>query len=173
MELGPSSGATNWSVTQEFPTFCGTRRFITVFTRAGHYYLSWVRSIRSIPLNVISLRSISISSSHLCQALPSGFPTKTLYIFLLSLFVLHALSISSNSLWQLKELYTLMYRQKATGPRIILWNNFKNVCSSASTSCVLYSYNNFSFGYLQISRKRFILEKLIVAQLVSEYPTII
>jgi hypothetical protein len=38
------------------PTFCRTRRFITVFTRSLHLSLSWARSIQSIPqlhLNII------------------------------------------------------------------------------------------------------------------------
>jgi hypothetical protein len=45
---------------KNFPTFYGTRRFITVFTRALHWSLSWARSIHSI-----SLRSILILSTHL------------------------------------------------------------------------------------------------------------
>jgi hypothetical protein len=34
---------------KNFPTFYGTRRFITVSTRAFHWWLSWARSIQSIP----------------------------------------------------------------------------------------------------------------------------
>jgi hypothetical protein len=34
---------------KNFPTFYGTWRFITVFTRALHWSLSWARSIQSIP----------------------------------------------------------------------------------------------------------------------------
>jgi hypothetical protein len=34
-------------------TLCGTRRFITVFTRALHWSLSWARWIQSIPLQPI------------------------------------------------------------------------------------------------------------------------
>jgi hypothetical protein len=34
---------------KNFPEFYGTQRFITVFTRALHWSLSWVRSIQSIP----------------------------------------------------------------------------------------------------------------------------
>jgi hypothetical protein len=50
---------------KNFPAFYGTRRFITGFTRALHWSLSWARSIRSIPSHPISLRSILILSTHL------------------------------------------------------------------------------------------------------------
>jgi hypothetical protein len=43
---------------KNFPAFYGTRRFITVFTGAVHWSLSWARSIQSIPSHPIPLRSI-------------------------------------------------------------------------------------------------------------------
>jgi hypothetical protein len=43
---------------KNFPAFYGTRRFITVFTTALHWSLSWARSIQSIPSHPISLRSL-------------------------------------------------------------------------------------------------------------------
>jgi hypothetical protein len=46
-----------------FPAFYKTRRFITVFTRALHWSLSWARSIQSIPSHPISLSSILILST--------------------------------------------------------------------------------------------------------------
>jgi hypothetical protein len=60
MELSPSGGAANSAATQELPAFYGTRRFITVFTRALHWSLSWARSIQFIPSHPISLRYILI-----------------------------------------------------------------------------------------------------------------
>jgi hypothetical protein len=72
-----------------FPALYGTRRFITVFTRALHLYLSWARLSQSTTLNPVSERSILKLSIHLRLGLPSGlfpygFPTSNLYTFLFS-----------------------------------------------------------------------------------------
>ena len=69
---------------KKFPGFYETRRFITAFTSARHLSLTWASSIQSISPHPTSWRS-----SHLRLGLPSGlflsgFPTKTLYIPLLS-----------------------------------------------------------------------------------------
>jgi hypothetical protein len=74
---------------KNFPTFYGTRRFITVFTRVLHWSLSWVRSIHSIPPYPVSLSLILILSFHIRLGLPSslflsGLPTKILHAFLFS-----------------------------------------------------------------------------------------
>ena len=66
-------------VVKKFPAFYGTRRFITSFTSALHMFLSWPRSIQSIPPHPTSWRSILILSSNLSLflssgLLPSGFP---------------------------------------------------------------------------------------------------
>jgi hypothetical protein len=84
MELSPSWEAASHAALKNFPTFYGTRWFITVFTRALQWFLSWARSIQSIPPHPISLRSILILSTHLhlglpSGLLPSGFPTNILY----------------------------------------------------------------------------------------------
>jgi hypothetical protein len=61
---------------KNLPTFYGTWSFITVFTRALHWSVSWARSILSITLHPLSLRSILILSSRLCLGLPSRlFPS--------------------------------------------------------------------------------------------------
>jgi hypothetical protein len=62
--------------------FSGTRRFITVFTRALHWSLFSARSIQSIPFHPVSRRSILILFINLCHGIPSGFPT--IYAFLFS-----------------------------------------------------------------------------------------
>jgi len=33
-------------IVKKFPTLCGTSMFITVFTRAHHWSVSWARSIQ-------------------------------------------------------------------------------------------------------------------------------
>jgi hypothetical protein len=63
MELSPSREAANCAGTQKLPSILSNRRFITVFTRALHWSLSWARSIQSILSHLISLRSILILST--------------------------------------------------------------------------------------------------------------
>jgi hypothetical protein len=50
----------------------GTRRFITEFTKAHHWTLSWANRIQFAPSMPVSLRSILMFSSHLRLGLPSG-----------------------------------------------------------------------------------------------------
>jgi hypothetical protein len=57
---------------KNFRVFYGTRRFISVFTRDLHWFLSWSRSIQSIPSRPVTQRSILILSTHLLLCLPSG-----------------------------------------------------------------------------------------------------
>jgi hypothetical protein len=89
---------------KKFPAFYGTRRSITIYTRARHLSLSWARSIQSAPPHPTSQRSILILSSHLCLGLPSGlhpsgFSTKALYVPLLPPYVPHVLPISVFLTW--------------------------------------------------------------------------
>ena len=69
---------------RKFPAFYVTRKFITAFTRARHLSLSWDRSIQSlspIPLSKIHFNSIPHLRPGLPSSLlPSGFPTKALFI---------------------------------------------------------------------------------------------
>jgi hypothetical protein len=64
VQISPSApcSRTSWALLEkppvvqllkDFPTFYGTWRFITVFTRALHWSLSWTISIQSIPSHPI------------------------------------------------------------------------------------------------------------------------
>ena len=75
---------TGLQLVKKFPTFYGTRRFITALTSVRHLSLSRASAIQSTYPHTTSWRSILILSTHLCLGLPSdlfpsGFPTKTLY----------------------------------------------------------------------------------------------
>jgi hypothetical protein len=90
---------------KNFPTFYGTPRFITVFTRALHWSLSWARSVQSITPHHIPLRSILLLCSHLRLGLPSGLfpfgsPTNILYAWWLG----HIERMEDNAMlkWMLK-----------------------------------------------------------------------
>jgi hypothetical protein len=66
---------------ENFPAFYGTRRFITVFTRAFHWSLSWARSIQSIPSHPISLRSLKLFIQGICPGprLLTNFHNKIIF----------------------------------------------------------------------------------------------
>jgi hypothetical protein len=67
--MSPSREAASPQLLQNFPVFCGTRKFITVVTGARHWSLSWDRWVESMQLRSISLRSILILISHLSLGL--------------------------------------------------------------------------------------------------------
>ena len=79
---------TGSQIVMKFPADYGTRKLTTAFTNAHNLYLSWTRSIQSIPPHHTYWRSILILSSRLSLGLPSGlfpsgFPTKMMYASLL------------------------------------------------------------------------------------------
>jgi hypothetical protein len=87
MEQG-HSGEANSSSVEKFPTFYGTRRFITVFTGARHLSLSSTRLIQSTPSHVYRKIHFNIAY-HPRRGLPSGlfrsgFPTRIVYAFIIS-----------------------------------------------------------------------------------------
>ena len=66
---------TGLQLVKKFPSFHGTRRFITALTSVHHLSLSWASPIQSIYPHPTSWRSILILSTHLRLGLPSGsFP---------------------------------------------------------------------------------------------------
>jgi hypothetical protein len=104
MELSLSWEAPIVQPLKNFPVFYGTRRFITIFTRAHQWSLSWPRSIQSIPPHLISRRFILILYTHLHLGLPSGlsflvFPQVSYMHPSSTPFMLHALQSSSSLTW--------------------------------------------------------------------------
>jgi len=90
---------TGLQLVKKFPALHGTRRFITALTSVRHLSLSWTRPIQSIYPHPTSWRSILILSTYLrlglpSGLLPSGFPTKTLYI---NTYLLHGAESFLNS----------------------------------------------------------------------------
>jgi hypothetical protein len=90
---------TGSQLVKKFPSFYGTRRFITAFTTARHLYLSWNRSIQFMSSHLTSwrfvlfflivvLQRILISSKLLCQKMHSLLKRKMLQLTLkLSLYM--------------------------------------------------------------------------------------
>ena len=94
---------TGLQLVKKFPSFHGTRRFITALTSVRHMSLSWTILIQSIYPHPTSWRSILILPTHLQLGLPSGlflsgFPTKTLYAPSPHPFAPHAQPISFFSI---------------------------------------------------------------------------
>ena len=92
---------TGFQLINKFPTFYGTRRFITAFTSARHLSLSWASLIQSIPPHPTSWRSILMLSSHLCLVsqvvpFPQVSPPKPCTHLYSPPYILHALP---NSFW--------------------------------------------------------------------------
>ena len=80
---------TSLQLVKKFPSFHGTRRFITALTSVRHLSLSWASPFQSIYPHPTSWRSIIIFSTYLRLGLssglfPSGFSSKTLYTLLSS-----------------------------------------------------------------------------------------
>jgi hypothetical protein len=84
---------------RKLPAFYGNRRFIIVFTRSCHWFLSWTTWIHSTPSYLISLRSILMLSSHLRPHFTCTFSDRSsVWIFHLPC-VLNVPPIPSSLIW--------------------------------------------------------------------------
>lgn len=86
MDLSRPREANSSSAIREFSNIFGTRRLITVFTRACRWSLPCARCLKSKSSYFISLKTILMLSSNTNLGLPiyllnSGFHTKSLYVF--------------------------------------------------------------------------------------------
>jgi hypothetical protein len=63
--------ANSYSASQKLPALYGTLIFVTMFTTACHWSLSWVRCVQSTPCHPRSVRSVLILCSHLLLGLTS------------------------------------------------------------------------------------------------------
>jgi hypothetical protein len=109
---------------KNFPTFYGTRSFITTFTTAIYRSLSWPRSIQSIPPHPTTVRHFLILSSHLRLRLSSCFfPSGDRRIIILKLFLI----LSTNTLFLIFSFPPFMFNFGAffnvgcAGRRQYLW----------------------------------------------------
>jgi len=155
MEQSPSWEANNPQEVKKFTAFYGIRRFVTPFTRARHWSLSWDRCMQSTYSHPISLGCIIILSSHLRLGIPSGlfpsdFPTKLLYASFYSpmratcpayLIILHLITLTIfGEAYKLRRisLCSLLLPPATSflkGPNILLrtlFSNTLNRCSSFS-----------------------------------------
>ena len=90
------------SAIQKIPCIFHTRKFITAFTTASHLFLSWARSIQSIPLNSLledqfSYYPASKVWTFQVDFFPQVFPPKICMYLSSPPYVLHALPISEIS----------------------------------------------------------------------------
>jgi len=122
---------------KKFTALHGTRRFITAFTTAPQFYVSWTTQTQCKSFHPISLLSIRIWFSHLLfclpsYLLPSGFPIKILRAFLsfsarticpVSLSLLELISIFVECHKSCSSLYSFL-RPPATSSLLTSAPNF-------------------------------------------------
>ena len=148
------SWVANWFATShKFPTFHGTRRFITALTTVRHLSLSRTSPIQSTYPCLTAWRSILILSTHLRLGLPSGlfhsgFSTETLYSSLSSPIRwtcpshLSLLDFSTRTIFgevyksfssSLCSLLQFPFSSALLGPNILLNTLFSNTLSFTSS----------------------------------------
>jgi len=137
----------------KFPSFYGTRKFITVFTTVRHLSLSWARSIQSMaPTPTISWRTILIwSSNHhigLPNALTFRFPhqNRVCAYHLSHPCNTHRPSHSSRfdhpNVWR-----EVQIKWKTRGRKYLRWTDFKYVPLQTTTSSNIILHPGRELGF--------------------------
>ena len=112
MKRSPSWKSSNSSAGLNIPHILRKRFFITVFTRARNFSVSWAKSIQLTPPSC-SFQIPLIVISHLLLGLPigllSGLPTRTLYAPLLPPYVLRG-PLISVLIWSPEYYFCEVYR---------------------------------------------------------------
>jgi len=118
---------TGLQLVKKFPTFHGTRRFITALTNVRHLSLSWASPIHSIYLHPTSWRSILILSTHLRLGLPSSLLPSGLKHHFIIIVIFPLLVVLSA---------TAVYR-KPSSPRAPLRKTHRQCANLANSSISL------------------------------------
>lgn len=94
---------------KKFHTFTGDVRFITMFTRASYWSMSWAKWTQFTSSHTVSLRSVLILLSHLHLGLSSGFFLSVVFdqnFVCVSRSEVFMLTVSSLlTLWKIKMSY--------------------------------------------------------------------
>jgi hypothetical protein len=108
------SGVLDKLIVSLVPYFCITRGFITLFTTARHWILSWAIWTQSTPSHPVSLKSVVMLSSQkhvgpMSGLVPSGFSTKISYAshrfhacYVAANLILLGLITVNNAWWMLR-----------------------------------------------------------------------
>jgi len=148
-------------IVKKFPAFYWTRIFITVFPKTLHWSLSWARWSQSRYFQPVSLKSFLLLVSNLRVNLtsvlfPSGFPTRILYIFLISpmratwsvhlivldfitLIIFYGEAPHYALLYNLKRLFVLLINSEITSFTVVLLSLFIQLLKLLTSSCYIFS----------------------------------
>jgi hypothetical protein len=126
----------------EFRTYFGTRKFVTVLSRALYWSLSWAKSIQPTLLHPSSVRSTLTLSSHLILGLSIYVFSSFLRMYCMHTFRLsHACSVTCG-----RENVVLINRYDLT------WISLIKLCLSTLVDCGGSSWSDTFFRVPKGSR---------------------
>ena len=139
-----------------FPIVYWTQKFITVSTRPHNWPIPWAGK-QSLQTTLLFLQDILILSSHLYLCLPSGlfpsgFPTKTLYIFLF-----YSMCATCSTHFIFLDITILIYYIWNTVCKLTITANDANFWSTVKPSYNIYGKENNTLGLFTEKRSENIL----------------